>query len=291
MTTWIITTNNQIAGLLEVAGQLSAPTTIVGVGTDSLPEADQTLTIPLPEGTPAEAAAPAVTATVDAQPGDVVLVPNRAAERVLAGSLAVNLGAPVLTGLIAVTDGIFELDRFGGIAREKVTSTQHPVVVVAPGGAEISGQQVATVSSTTPAPLAARITAETTKADTASVDLSSAQRIVAVGRGFRTEADLKLARDLAAALDAELACSRPVAEGVGWMPKESYVGVSGQSVKPDLYVAVGISGQLQHMAGARDAKTIVAINDDKDAPIFGYADYGVIGDLYEVLPALTAALN
>lgn len=291
MTTWIITTNNQIGGLLEVADQLGSPTTIVGIGTDSLPGADQVLTVPLPEGIPPEAAAPAVTATVDAQPGDAVLVPDRAAERVLAGALAASLNAPVVTGVVAVTDGVFELDRFGGIAREKVTSTQCPIVAVIPAGAEIDGGQTASVSAATPAPLAARITGETTRDDMAHVDLGSARRIVSVGRGFKTEADLSYARDLAAALDAELACSRPVAEGVGWMPKESYVGVSGQSVKSDLYVAVGISGQLQHMAGVRDAKTIVAINSDKDAPIFNYADYGVIGDLYEVLPALTAALG
>lgn len=82
-----------------------------------------------------------------------------------------------------------------------------------------------------------------------------------------------------------------MAEGVGWLPKDSYVGVSGQTVKPDLYVAVGVSGQLQHMAGVREARTIVAINNDEHAPIFAHADYGVVGDLYEVLPALVTALG
>ena len=76
-----------------------------------------------------------------------------------------------------------------------------------------------------------------------------------------------------------MACSRPLAEGVGWMPKESYVGVSGQSVKPDIYVALGISGQLQHMAGAQDAKVIVAVNSDENAPIFASADYGIVGEI------------
>ena len=97
--------------------------------------------------------------------------------------------------------------------------------------------------------------------------------------------------ELASALGAEVACSRPLAETVDWMPKSRYVGVSGQKVKPDIYVAVGISGQMQHMAGARDARTIVAINSDGDAPIFAQADYGIVGDLHEVLPALTRALR
>ncbi len=92
-------------------------------------------------------------------------------------------------------------------------------------------------------------------------------------------------------LGAELACSRPIAEGVKWLPTERYVGVSGATIKPDLYLAVGISGQIQHMVGVSGAKTIVAINKDKNAPIFGQADLGVIGDLYQVVPALIDALG
>ena len=96
---------------------------------------------------------------------------------------------------------------------------------------------------------------------------------------------------VAAALGAETACSRPLAETVDWMPKSRCIGVSGQKVHPDLYIAVGISGQMQHMAGARDSKTIVLINSDAEAPIFAQADYGVVGDLTTVLPALAKALQ
>ena len=122
-------------------------------------------------------------------------------------------------------------------------------------------------------------------------DLGSASRIVSAGRGFKAEADLDLARELAGALGAELACTRPLAEGLDWLPRDRYVGVSGQQVTPDLYVAVGVSGQLQHMSGVSGARTIVAINSDADAPVFAYADYGIVGDLYQVVPALTAALG
>jgi electron transfer flavoprotein alpha subunit len=123
------------------------------------------------------------------------------------------------------------------------------------------------------------------------VDITAAQKLVAVGRGFRKKEDLKLAEDLAAALKAELACTRGVAEDEHWLPIARYVGISGQTVKPDLYLAVGLSGQVQHMVGCRGSKVIVAINTDEHAPIFESADYGIVGDLYVVLPLLTAALR
>jgi electron transfer flavoprotein alpha subunit len=125
----------------------------------------------------------------------------------------------------------------------------------------------------------------------APADLTRAARIVAVGGGLRAAEDLALIEALAAALDAEVGCTRPVAEGLGWLPRDRYIGVSGAHVAPELYVAVGISGQLQHMAGCRDAGTVVAINTDPQAPIMAQADYAVVGDLYAVVPALTRALT
>jgi electron transfer flavoprotein alpha subunit len=86
-------------------------------------------------------------------------------------------------------------------------------------------------------------------------------------------------------------CSRPLSADLGWLPEEAHIGLTGVQVKPKLYVAVGISGQLQHLAGVKDAGTIVAINTDKGAPIFANADYGIVGDLYQVVPELTRQLN
>ena len=123
------------------------------------------------------------------------------------------------------------------------------------------------------------------------VDISAVTKLVAVGRGFRKQEDLKLAEALATAFNAELACSRPVAEDEHWLPIDHYVGISGHTVKPELYFAIGISGQVQHVVGARESKVIVAINNDEHAPIFEAADYGIVGDLYEVLPLLTAAVK
>jgi electron transfer flavoprotein alpha subunit len=130
-----------------------------------------------------------------------------------------------------------------------------------------------------------------TQASGSGVDIGAATKLVSVGRGFHKKEDLKLAEDLAAALKAEVSCSRPVAEDEHWLPIDHYVGISGHTVKPDLYLAVGISGQVQHMVGARESKVIVAVNNDEHAPIFENADYGIVGDLYEVLPLLTAAVR
>lgn len=118
-----------------------------------------------------------------------------------------------------------------------------------------------------------------------SVDLTAAERIVAVGRGIKERENLRLVEELAAALHAELAASRPICDN-GWLPMERQIGSSGQTVAPKLYIAVGISGAIQHLVGMKGSKTVVAINKDESAPIFEAADYGIVGDLFEVVPAL-----
>ena len=123
-----------------------------------------------------------------------------------------------------------------------------------------------------------------------AVDLSQAERIVSVGRGIKGQEHLQLAQQLAQAMGAELAASRPICDN-GWLPMERQVGSSGQTVAPKLYLALGISGAIQHLVGMKGARTIVAINKDPEAPIFEIADYGIEGDLFEVVPALIAELN
>jgi electron transfer flavoprotein alpha subunit len=123
-----------------------------------------------------------------------------------------------------------------------------------------------------------------------AVDLTQAPRIVSVGRGIKGEEHVQLARDLAASLGAELAASRPIIDA-GWLPNDRQVGSSGQTVAPKLYLALGISGAIQHVVGMKGARTIVAINKDPDAPIFEIADYGIVGDLFEIVPAMIAELK
>jgi electron transfer flavoprotein alpha subunit len=123
-----------------------------------------------------------------------------------------------------------------------------------------------------------------------AVDLSQAERIVAVGRGIKAQEHIALAEKLATALGAQLAASRPICDS-GWLPMERQVGSSGQTVAPKLYIALGISGAIQHVVGMKGARTIVAINKDADAPIFEIADYGIVGDLFEIVPAMIAELE
>jgi electron transfer flavoprotein alpha subunit len=123
-----------------------------------------------------------------------------------------------------------------------------------------------------------------------TVDLGSAQLIVSVGRGIREAENISIVQELASALGAELAASRPICDN-GWLPMERQVGSSGQSVAPKLYLAVGISGAIQHLVGMKGSQCIVAINKDPDAPIFEVADYGIAADLFEVVPALTEAVK
>jgi electron transfer flavoprotein alpha subunit len=123
-----------------------------------------------------------------------------------------------------------------------------------------------------------------------AVDLAQAERIVAVGRGIKSQDNIPLAEKLAKAMDAEVAASRPICDN-GWLPMERQIGSSGQTVAPKLYVALGISGAIQHLVGMKGARTIVAINKDAEAPIFEVADYGIVGDLFEIAPALIAELE
>jgi electron transfer flavoprotein alpha subunit len=123
-----------------------------------------------------------------------------------------------------------------------------------------------------------------------AVDLGQTERIVAVGRGIKSQENIAVAEKLARAMSAEVAASRPICDS-GWLPMERQIGSSGQTVAPKLYVALGISGAIQHLVGMKGSRTIVAINKDADAPIFEVADYGIVGDLFEIVPALIAELD
>jgi len=123
-----------------------------------------------------------------------------------------------------------------------------------------------------------------------AVDLTQAERIVAVGRGIKEMEKVALAQQLAAAMGAEVGASRPICDA-GWLPMDRQIGSSGQTVAPKLYLALGISGAIQHLVGMKGARTIVAINKDPEAPIFEVADYGVVGDLFEIVPAVIKELQ
>ena len=124
----------------------------------------------------------------------------------------------------------------------------------------------------------------------AAVDLSQAPIIVSVGRGIKEQKNIEIVQKLAEAMGGELAASRPICDN-DWLPMDRQVGSSGQTVAPKLYLAIGISGAIQHLVGMKGSRTIVAINKDPEAPIFEIADYGIVGDLFEIVPALTSEVE
>jgi electron transfer flavoprotein alpha subunit len=132
---------------------------------------------------------------------------------------------------------------------------------------------------------------ETKTKSAQGVRLADASVIVSFGRGVRKKEDIALIEQFAQTVAGAVGCSRPVAEDLHWLPEERYIGLSGQKVAPKLYFACGISGQIQHLTGIRSSRIIVAINNDPKAPIFEYCDYGVVGDLYQVIPALSDAVK
>lgn len=122
-------------------------------------------------------------------------------------------------------------------------------------------------------------------------DIATAEKLVCVGRGLSDQNDMKLAEELAEKLHAQICCTRSVAEDYHWLTTDKYVGLSGAKVKPNLYISMGVSGQVQHVAGMRDSKVIVAVDTNENAPIFAAADYGIVGDLHEIIPLLTKELG
>lgn len=181
-------------------------------------------------------------------------------------------------------------------AKVKVTGEGARLVSLQAGIARLEdlrrGAGLAPVTRTSLAlPFAPRIVAHApVREGERSTDLSQARIIVAVGRGIKTPENIALAKKLADLLGAELAATRAVCDE-GWLPIDRQVGSSGQTVAPALYIALGISGAVQHLVGMKSAETIVAINRDANAPIFKVADYGIVGDLFQVVPALIASLE
>ncbi len=231
-----------------------------------------------------------------------VVFPHTYQVRDYAPALAARMGQVLIGDVVAIEDGpVFTRQlmqgRLNGSYRH---SGNGPCFVSMQAGAfradaldAAPASASAAISTFTPNLDAAQIRTkpgEPFREAAQTVDLGSAQRIVSVGRGIKEEANLGLVKDLAAALGAELAASRPICDN-GWLPMDRQVGSSGQTVAPKLYLAVGISGAIQHLVGMKGSQCIVAINRDPEAPIFEVADYGIAGDLFEVVPALTEAVK
>jgi electron transfer flavoprotein alpha subunit len=242
----------------------------------------------------AEDVVPALAELAAERGADVVLLAATVAGREIAARLAMRWGAalvPEATSL-ALTRGGGTAERVvhGGAAVQAVAWDGPVVVTVAPRPGppaepsrpaevvEIAADARVTLISREPLPRG-------------EVDLADADRLVCVGMGVRAEADLALVGELAEALGAPVACTRPVAEDRGWLPSDRYVGISGRHVSPRLYLGLGVSGQVQHAVGMRGSSVVVTVNSDEHAPAVTDADHAVVADLYQVVPALVAALR
>ncbi len=255
--------------------------------------ADKVVHIDVPEGSAIDDAYLSVNAVVDGEGAFIVIVEPTRRCKALAGRLAAHRGTAAITDVIEFDGDAACAMYFGGVGQRKSKSAGDLAVYTVGAGvfdaSQASGTDVVEEAEFQAPERAVRVVGakDLPKSD---VDLVAADVVVAGGRGFAEESELGLMRDFAAKLGGECGCSRPLAEGVDWMPREAYIGVSGVMVSPKVYVGVGVSGQMQHMVGCNRAAALFAVNKDKNAPIFKQCDYGIVGDLKTVLPALTAIL-
>ncbi|NLW43888.1 MAG: electron transfer flavoprotein subunit alpha/FixB family protein [Syntrophomonadaceae bacterium] len=225
---------------------------------------------------------------------ELFLVGATARGRDLAARVAGYLDCPMASDVSAISfgDGKVTTERmiYGGAVTQKEELTGLSVVTVAGGKyAPIEGS--AEVETVTVTPDNRVQLVERAPVERKGVNLQAADRVVCVGMGVEKEEDMQMIRDLAAVLNAEIGCTRGIAEEKHWLPPEQYIGISGAVIKPQLCVSIGISGQVQHTIGIRDSKVIVAVNNNEKAPIFKTCDYGIVGDLYEVVPLLIEELK
>ena len=230
-----------------------------------------------------------------------VVFPHTYQVRDFAPALATRFGQVLISDVIAIHDGaagpVFVRQLLQGkLNADYKQSGAGPCFVSLQAGsfradAESAGAEAA-VEVFVPEIAAAQIRSkpgELFRESAQTVDMSAAPMIVSVGRGIGEEANIGMVKELADALGAELAASRPICDN-GWLPMERQVGSSGQTVSPKPYLAVGISGAIQHLVGMKGSKSVIAINKDENAPIFEVADFGVVGDLFEIVPELTKAV-
>ena len=219
---------------------------------------------------------------------DLIMLPATRDSREIAARLAVRKERPYISEVLQMkVNGGLLVSRivFSGRGIEELKTSLPAIVTVNLDVYEpLLGEPNAVEE--TEVDCSPRVTLIDRKERKAEVDLTKAQVIVSVGRGLKKKEDLEMIKQLASLLGAEVACTRPISADFKWLPEERHVGMTGVRVKPKVYLALGISGQIQHVVGFRDAETVIAVNIDPDAPISEVSDYFVVGDLYEFVPKL-----
>ena len=302
------TTFEAIAAGQQLGAALGQPVTAVVLGADaSLAQEiagyklDKVVSVEnaqLSDYTP-DGYADALEQAVNSLAPQFVLLPHTYLVRDCAPKLAARFGRDVISDCVraSVADSAVTFARrifLGKIDADVVPAGEPPIFATFQSGAyraEQAERGTAIVESMPVEVGAVRMKPEAPFQEVKqAVDLTRADVIVAVGRGIKSQENLALVQGLADALGAELAASRPICDA-GWLPIDRQIGSSGQTVAPKLYIALGISGAIQHLVGMKNASTIVAVNKDPEAPIFDIADYGIVGDLFEVVPVLTEEIK
>ena len=303
MDSWIIVTEDgPVAGMVAAARGLGGSVTAAAVGSRALADAvaatgpDTVKWFATDDVLPPEALAARVADEIAAASPRVVLSLGNPAARVLLAVAAARLGAAVLSSVPRLTTQVVTFVITRPAVEDKVVETLEVAGALAGvfDGEDVEQEAPVTATVTEVAgaaesPLLQIV--ETTITAGESAGLLQADRVIGAGLGIRRKDDLAMVEDLASSAHAEIACSLPLCDDMRWYDASHVVGTSSSQISPDLYIAVGISGQPQHMSGVRNAKVVVAINNDPDATIFKKCDYGILGDLYQIVPALTAALK
>jgi len=239
----------------------------------------------------------AVLKAVDEAAPEFIMMGATKRGKELAPRIAAALGVGCMTECynVDLEDGRIVVERltYGGSTIAKEYSTSVPTVITVPPRSfdklEASERHGDVTALQVEAPEAELKVVEVRDKPKGSSDVENADIIISAGRGFKEKEDLKILDELADILGAAVGCTRPISADLGWM--DEWVGISGKKVKPSLYITCGISGQIQHVSGIRDSKIIVSINNDESAGIHGVSDYSIVGDIYEVVPALIKALK
>ncbi|BAF58198.1 electron transfer flavoprotein, alpha subunit [Pelotomaculum thermopropionicum SI] len=256
---------------------------------------------PLAGGQPLEAYVPAIIEAVRGGDPDIFLISATQRGREIAARVAAALDTGLCSGCTALKldkekkQLIMERMLYGGAAVQTVVCSGRPQMATIPPrtfepAAPQEGRQgkITELAGVQPSPV--KVVGRAPKAAEA-VDITEAKVVVCAGRGFEKKEDLNLAQELAQVTGGAVGCTRPVAEELRWLPEDLYIGISGKKVKPGLYIGLGVAGQIQHVTGMRDSKVVLAVNRDENAPIFDAADYGIVGDLYDVVPKLIKELR
>lgn len=295
--------------LLTMAGELGGGVTalLLGSGVDEFvgklaPFADKVIAIddPMFANFNAPAFQAALVEVIKAEKPSLVLIPNTGQGVDIIGSLAIELGLPFSTDVIEVkVDGgkpVATRQYYGGKINGTIEFKDAETYILGiregakPAGEGGKSGEIAKMENPVTAEITVRKFLEYVEAAIGEVDITQSTMLVSVGRGIREDKNMPMMEELAGLLGADVSGSRAVVDA-GWLPADRQVGISGKTVKPKLYLAVGISGAFQHVTGIKGADMVVAINKDPDAPIFQYADYGIVDDLLKVVPALIDKLK